>query len=198
MFIPLAVLHQGNRIFKQLRNDTGSAWNALFVNIVPLALIPPIFAYFGSSRTGWLIGADEVVTLSQQMLVLICGCYLVALLGGLVGSAFILKWMAPTYAADRQFAKHLALMSSVATPLVLGSIVHLYPHLVLNMLVVIPMLIWSMYLLYKGLPIVLDTTNEQGMLMASSLIGVLLVGAVTLLGITVVLWTYGVGPTLGI
>ena len=36
------------------------------------------------------------------------------------------------------------------------------------------------------------------MLMASSLVGYLLVAAVSLLGITVVLWGQGIGPRLGI
>jgi len=36
------------------------------------------------------------------------------------------------------------------------------------------------------------------MLMASSLIGYFLVALVSLLGITVVIWGYGIGPTLGI
>jgi hypothetical protein len=36
------------------------------------------------------------------------------------------------------------------------------------------------------------------MLMASSLIGYLLVAAVSLLGITVALWSAGLGPRLGV
>lgn len=44
----------------------------------------------------------------------------------------------------------------------------------------------------------LHTTPERGMLMASSLIGYLLVAFVSLLGITVVLWIYGLGPSMGV
>jgi hypothetical protein len=51
-----------------------------------------------------------------------------------------------------------------------------------------------MYLLYRGLPIVLKTDPARGMLMASSLIAYLLVAWVSLLGITVVLWSHGIGP----
>ena len=65
-------------------------------------------------------------------------------------------------------------------------------------LVLIPTLIWSMYLLYKGLPIVLKITPERGMLMASALIGYLLVAAVSLLGLTVALWGRGIGPSIGV
>jgi hypothetical protein len=68
----------------------------------------------------------------------------------------------------------------------------------INLLVLVPMLIWSLYLLYWGLPIALKTNRERGMLMASSLVAFLLVAAVSLLGLTVVLWTYGIGPRIWI
>jgi hypothetical protein len=58
----------------------------------------------------------------------------------------------------------------------------------------VPALIWSLYLLYWGLPIALKVSPERGMLMASSLVAYLLVAAVSLLGLTVVLWTHGIGP----
>jgi hypothetical protein len=51
-----------------------------------------------------------------------------------------------------------------------------------------------MYLLYRGLPVVLRTDPGRGMLMASALIAYLLVSWVTLLGITAVLWSLGLGP----
>jgi hypothetical protein len=79
-----------------------------------------------------------------------------------------------------------------------ASAVHLFPHVFINVLVLIPTMMWSMYLLYKGIPIVFDTPPERGMLMASSLVGWLLVAAVSLLGISMTLWTLGVGPALGL
>jgi hypothetical protein len=106
--------------------------------------------------------------------------------------------MASTYGADTSLARSLALVTLVGAPLAVGSIVHLYPHAFVNVVVLVPPLLWSMYLLYRGLPIVLKTDAERGMLMASSLIAYLLVSWVTLLGITAVLWSYGVGPTVSI
>ena len=85
-------------------------------------------------------------------------------------------------------------MTLVGAPLAIGSVVHLYPNAFVNVLVLVPTLIWSMYLLYRGLPAVMKTDPGRGMLMASSLIAYLLVSWVTLLGITAVLWSRGVGP----
>ena len=86
----------------------------------------------------------------------------------------------------------------VGAPLMLGSFIHLYPDIFINILAFVPVLVWSMYLLYSGIHVVLHTAPERGMLMASSLIGYLLVAFVSLLGITVMLWSVGIGPILGI
>ena len=90
-----------------------------------------------------------------------------------------------------------ALMAVVGAPLAIGSVIHLYPHAFINLLVLVPTLIWSMYLLYRGLPVVLHTGPNRGMLMASALIAYLLVAAVSLLGVTVALWGSGLGPLIG-
>jgi hypothetical protein len=120
----------------------------------------------------------------------------VLLIFGLLSSAFVAHWMAGTYGADTSYAHSLALMTLVAVPLAVGSIVHLYPNAFFNVIVLVPTLMWSMYLLYRGLPIVLNTDQGRGMLMASALIAYLLVSWVTLLGITAVLWSFGLGPRI--
>ncbi len=197
-FVPIDVLVQGGQLFTRLEQATASASVVVFKDVLPLAVIPPIFLYLGSLQFGWQIGAEDVIRLSQATLLIISVCYFLALLFGFIGLATLLRWMAPTYDATREMGRHLTLVATVATPMVVGSIAHLYPHVFVNMLAIIPVLIWSMFLLYRGLPIVLRTTPQQGMLMASSLIGIVLVAAVTLLGITVVLWTHGFGPSLGL
>jgi hypothetical protein len=60
----------------------------------------------------------------------------------------------------------------------------------------VPVLNWTIYLLYQGLPTVLKTGPGRGMLMASALVGYLLVAWVSLIGITVVLWRLGFGPSI--
>ena len=106
--------------------------------------------------------------------------------------------MASTYGARHSLGCHFALVTIIAAPLVVGSAIHLFPDVFINVLVFIPTLMWSMFLLYKGLPIVLKISPERGMLMASALIGYLLVAVVSLLGLTVALWGRGIGPSLGV
>ena len=198
IFVPVDVLVQGNKLFVHLGQETATALVVVLKDILPLAVLPAVFLYFGSSYSGWQIGAEEAIRISESVLLIVAFCYFLALLLGLIGLAVLLRWMAPTYDATMDLSRHLTLMATVATPMVVGSIAHLYPHVFVNMLVFIPALICSMFLLYRGVPALLQTTPQQGMLMASSLIGIVLVAAVTLLGVTVVLWTYGFGPSLGL
>ena len=169
-----------------------------FKQVLWLALAPPLFVFIGSLNFGWRLGAAEPLYLSGQALTLVGIGYFFALLAGLVGSAVLSKWMASTYGARGGLGRHLLLMAVVAAPFATGSIFHLFPHVFVNMLALIPALLWSLYLLYRGLPVALQTGPERGMLMASALVGCLLVGAVTLLGLTVALWTGGIGPALGV
>ena len=198
MYAPLDVLTEYSSIFEHIRNRQTQASRVFVLELIPLAVLPPIFLYIGTFINGWDIGAEVPVTLSTSMLVFVCLSYFLVLLCGLLGMVVMLRWMAPTYEAELSFQLHLSLVVIIATPMVVGSIAHLYPHIFFNMLVFIPALVWSMYLLYQGVPKVLNTSPQQGMLMASSLIAIVLVGVVTLLGITVVLWTQGLGPSLGL
>ena len=184
--------------FEVLSNTRPKANTVFFKLVIWLAATPPVLAYIGGSRFGWRLGAEEPLFLAQDVLAKISLGYFVGLLFGFVSSAVIAKWMASTYGARSSLGIHYAMITIVSAPLVVGSIIHLYPHVFINVIVLVPALIWSMYLLYKGLPIVLRISPERGMLMASSLIAYLLVAFVSLLGVMVVLWGRGFGPAVGI
>ncbi|MEQ8407832.1 MAG: Yip1 family protein [Gammaproteobacteria bacterium] len=197
-----------NLLFKSLYNPVDSFRDLSQVDPAPLQillrysiwllLLPPFFAWIGASNFGWRLGAEEPLRLPADALLVISIGYLLVLLFGLVSTAFISRWMASTYGANKSLGRHLALVTMVGQPLAVASIAHLFPDVLVNVLVLIPTMIWSMYLLYKGIPIALETPPERGMLMASSLVGWLLVAAVSLLGISMALWALGVGPLLGV
>jgi hypothetical protein len=192
------LLFQPTAVFEELSDTRPEPHIIFFKYIVWLAIIPPVFSFIGASNFGWRLGAAEPLFVPTGELVMISMAYFFALVFGFVSTAIVAQWMALTYGARHSLGIHFALVTIIAAPLVVGSAIHLFPSVFINIVVLIPTLMWSMYLLYKGLPIVLKINPERGMLMASALIGYLLVAAVSLLGITVALWGRGIGPSIGV
>ena len=185
-------------VFEELSDTRPDPHIVFFRYLIWFAVLPPLFAYIGAANFGWRIGAAEPLYLPGGDLVIISIIYFFVLLFGFVSTALVAQWMAATYGARDSMGIHFALVVIVAAPLVAGSVVHLFPHIFINVIALIPILMWSMYLLYRGLPVVLKISPERGMLMASALIGYLLVAAVSILGISVALWGRGIGPSIGV
>ncbi len=162
-----------------------------------LGMIPPLCAWLGAALFGWRFGIGEPLRVGVATLLAVSAAYYLALLGGYRLAAFLSRWMAPTYGADTRAGLHAALVAIVGTPLMLGGILHLYPLLPLNLLCLIPAMLWSAYLLYTGIPVLFGIDASRGMLMASAILGVFFVAVVALAGLTMVMWTHGVGPDIG-
>ena len=162
-----------------------------------LGLIPPLCAFFGADNFGWRLGAGAPIPVSAELAAAVSAAYYLFLLGGFVFAALLMRWMAPTYAARQDLESHAVLLAAAGAPLMLGGIAHLYPQLAVNLMLLIPAMMWSAAILYAGLPIVLQTSADRGMLMATSMLGVFFVAACALLTLAVFLWTLGIGPDIG-
>lgn len=193
----LSVLFRPKAVFDDLALAEPSPLRVFFKFLIWFALLPPLFAYLGGKRYGWDLGAATPLQLQDRELLTVSSLYFLVLLAFLISTAFISRWMSATYGARQSLGVHMAMVAILAAPIAFGSVIHLYPHVFINLLVLIPALIWAMYLLYAGLPIALGITPERGILMASSLVAWLLVAFVSLLGITVGLWAHGLGPSIG-
>ena len=190
------VLFAPRAVFEDLRERRPSPSRVFWGFALWLCALPPLFAWFGTSRHGWQLGA-EPLELSRYDTTMVSLAYFAALVFGFLSTAMITRWMARTYNASESTGRCFALVAIIGAPLAVASVVHLWPYAFINVLVLVPALIWSMYLLYRGLPVVLKTGPNRGMLMASALIAFLLVAWVSLLGIMVVLWGWGLGPRVG-
>lgn len=186
------------RIFRELAGAERPRIRAIQRYLPPLLLIPPACAALGGIVFGWRLGAPEPLYLDTAQAVTVSLLYLIALCFGFFSTVALARWMGVTYGAEGSYRVYVALFTVVCAPLAVASLAHLFPHVFFNVLVMIPAVIWSMGLLYRGLPVVLHIPPERGMLMSSALVGWLLVAAVSLLGISAGLWTAGLGPAIRI
>jgi hypothetical protein len=194
----LDLLVAPGQVLRELARDGSALADRLQYLLVLLLLLPPLFSCIGGVVFGWRLGASEPLLLELEQGITISFFYFLSLCFGFFGTVFIARWMGQTYGAEAPLSRYFSFFVVVCAPLSVASVAHLFPHVFLNVLVLIPTLIWCMALLYRGLPVVLQIPPERGMLMSSALVGWLLVAAVSLLGLSVGLWTVGLGPSIRI
>ncbi|RPG44119.1 MAG: YIP1 family protein [Gammaproteobacteria bacterium TMED163] len=162
-FLLLKAFYKSFKAFTELAKVDPSPISIIFRYLLWLMLLPPLSSLIGAANFGWRLGANEPLMMGPNTLILISVGYFFVLLFGLVTTAIIGCWMAGTCGASESLGRHFALITIVAQPLAIASIAHLFPDVLVNVLILIPTLIWSMYLLYKDIPIALDTPPERGM-----------------------------------
>ena len=177
-----------------LRDEECSVGRCLATHTAFLAAIPPICGFIGTAFIGWRIGVGPPVRLTVDSALMIAVLYYFALLVAVVSIGALINWMGKTYDAEQPMSRSITLASYIATPLFLIGVFQLYPILWLNMILGLPALAYSVYLLYTGVPIMMDVSTERGFLFSSAVLAVGLVTLVAMLATTVILWGFGFEP----
>jgi len=177
----------------EIRNEHGSALKCFLENALILAAIPAVCAYIGATLVGWDIGERSFKFTVESTIPLIIGFYLASL-----AAVFILgqsiHWMAATYGTKQDLSTCISLATSIATPLFLCGIFALAPVPWLIFLSGLCAIVYSVYLLYTGIPIVMNVNQEKGFLFSSAVLTMALVIVVGILVTTVSLWSMGLAP----
>ncbi len=164
-------------------------------HILLVALIPTVCMFYATAYLGWSIGVGEPIKLTVQSALTISIATYFALVAGVFCLALLANWMSQTFGAEKNFTHSLELAAYTATPLFMVGFSALYPELWFIMSVGFVGLAWAIYLLYSGVPILMHIPEEQGFIYSSSLVTVGLVLLVAIMASTVMLWSYGMGPS---
>jgi hypothetical protein len=178
------------KIRDQQKNNSGSPAAHVFI----LALIPAISGYIGTTQVGWRIGVGEPIRITGDSAFSIAVIYYLALLVGIFSIGWVIHLLGKAYEVERPLPLCIALAAYTATPLFLIGIMQVYPVLWLNMLLGLPALAYTVYLLYSGLPVMMEIPVERGFLYSSAVLAVGLVALVALLAMTALLWGMGLQP----
>lgn len=162
--------------------------------ILILALIGPVAGYYGTTSNGWQIGTSEAVKLTSQSALTIAILYYLAVVVSVVGLGYMVRWMCKTYGGNSTLEQCVALSTYVATPIFLVGIVEIFPILWINLVIGLAGLSYAVYLLYSGVPIMMDISEDKGFLMSSALLAIGMVALVSLLAITALMWGFGFSP----
>ena len=183
--------NEWKKIRENLENNTCQYTMLVFL----LALLPPISGFIGTTQFGWQIGTAAPVKLTVSSALTISVGYYFAIVLGIFVMGYVIKWMGQTYVKSVRLSEAVALAAFVSVPLLLVGIFEIFPILWVNFLVGLVALAYSVYLLYSGLPIVMDIPKEKGFLYASAILGFGMVALVGMLVVTALLWGIGIEPS---
>lgn len=181
--------------WKQIRVQRRSKAGEFFSHVPFVALIPTVAFYYGVTQVGWSLGDGPLVFLTESSATVLCVIsYFAALVCvWLFGEA--INWMTSTYSEDSINPHHgMALAVYVTTPLFLAGAAAAVPILWLNAGVALLAACYSVYLIYEGIPILMNIEKERGFLYASSILTVALVMLVSLRIGTVLVWVMFFSP----
>ena len=180
--------------WEKIRLEVSSVQKLFAGYALILAAIAPLCALIGTTTLGWRIGGGEAVRLTTTSATQMAIAFYLAILMATFCIGKMIHWMSQTYGASQPLPLCMALAVYSATPLFLIGIVQLVPTLWLNFIVGLPALGYTVYLLYAGVPVVMQIPTERAYLFSTSILAVGLVTLVGLLAVTAGLWGVGIGP----
>lgn len=164
------------------------------IHILTVSLIPAICSYYATAHIGWTIGVGDPIKISADSAQLMAVSMYIGLIVGVFALAYLIQWMAKTFDAKPDFVQALELAAYTATPLLMVGITALFPVLWFVALAGIIAVSYSVYLLYSGVPIMMNIPEDKGFIYSSSVVTCGLVLLVTLMAATAMMWTMGFGP----
>ena len=196
MFIQhiIGLLTDPTRQWEKIREQYQSGSGNPVGHVLILALIPAVSGYIGTTQVGWRIGVGEPIRITGDSAMSIAIIYYIALLVGIFSVGWVIHLLDKAYEVQKPLPLCIALAAYTATPLFLIGLMQVYPVLWLNMLMGLPALAYTVYLLYSGLPIMMEIPAERGFLYSSAVLAVGLVALVAMLAMTALLWGMGLQP----
>jgi hypothetical protein len=160
-----------------------------------MAILPAVAFYYGTTQVGWSVGEHgETIKLTTQSARQICILFYLTMVACVAAIGYFIHWMSDTYGAESSITKGIVIASLSATPMFIAGLTGFYPLLWLDMLVGVVAVCWAVYLLYLGIPIVMNIPEERGFLFSSAVLGVALVILICLMVGSVILWDFGAAP----
>ncbi len=190
----IGILFSPTNEWAKIRDSNKSVVGHFLSYILIIALLPPVAWYFGSTQIGWDIG-ERNVRITADSAIQISVLFYLAIVIGTGGLGYMVHWMSETYEAHTSTVdKGIAVAAYTLTPLFVAGAIGFYPLLWIDIIIGCAAAAYTVYLLYIGVPIVMEIPKERGFLFASAMVAVGLVASAALLGATVILWEMGAMP----
>ena len=190
------IFSRPNSEWINIRGERDSKYTEFLSTVPLLALIPAVAFFIGVTEVGWqLSSGGPVVSLTAGSAFVLCLLSYISALIGVWCFGEMINWMRKTYSDEPADARMGMAMAVYATaPLFVAGVAGFWPNVWFNVMVMFMAGAYSVYLIYRGMPILMDIPKERAFMYSTSVITVALVMLVSLRAGTAVLWSMGFGP----
>lgn len=185
----MGVFYHPHKEWRAIRSEHYSTMHVFLAQISILAAIPAIALFIGTTQVGWSVTGSEFVKLSIGSALPAALALYVAMWVAVGFIAYTIHWMEKTYGGNVGVDECMVLTAFTATPLFLSGVVGLYPMLWFNVIVGLIALCYTVYLLYTGVPEIMQIPEDRAFFFSTSILTVGLVVLVGLIAATVILWS---------
>jgi len=184
----MGVLYHPKKEWSAIRNEHYSTMHVFLSQISILAAIPAVALFIGTTQIGWTLTGSDYVRLSISSALPAAIAFYIAMWVAVGFIAYAVHWMEKTYGGNVNFDECMVLVTFTATPLFIAGLAGLYPMLWFNVIVGLAALSYSIYLLYTGVPEIMQIPEDRAFFFSTSILTVGLVVLVGLLAATAILW----------
>ncbi len=178
----------------EIKKENYSVSHVYFSHLIFLAALPPLALLIGTTQVGWSLSGTSYIKLTMDSAIPIAVAFYFALLVGVWFMAYCVHWMEKTFGADASMERCIVFTVFTSTPMFFAGLAGLLPILWLDFFVVLAAVVYTVYLLYIGVPIFMDIPEERGFIFASSILTVGLCVLVGMMAVTVIMWGMGFQP----
>lgn len=192
---PISVLLTPTKHWQLFASKTHSQLKTVIPYLLIMALLPSVSWFYGTTQVGWQIDdGSDVIRLTEASALKIA----IAMYGALIFAVVVLgvfcHWMSRTFNSESSNLKGISLVALTATPFFIFSLAGFYPSLEIDIALGIIAIVWWVYLLFTGLPIAMNIPKDQGFMYAAALMTAAFTIFISMLGVTTILWGFGVTP----
>lgn len=184
----MGVFYHPKREWRSIRNERYTIMHLFLSKISLLAAIPALSLFIGTTQIGWSLGGTEFIKLSVSSALPAAIAFYFAMWIAVGFISWAIHWMEKTYGGSVSYEQCVTLTTFTATPLFLSGLAGLYPMLWFNVIVGMIALAYTVYLLYIGVPEIMQIPEDRAFFFATSILTVGLCVLVGLLAATAILW----------
>jgi len=166
------LVYQPQRAWRRIRRQNYTLIHCYTAQLIWLALILPVSFFIGSTQMGWSHGGSAYHTLTIDSALSVAIAMYISILLGVAGLAAGIYWMEKTYGSRSSFDTCMVLATFVASPVLIAGVVALLPILWLGVGVMMAAATMSCYLMFIGVPVMMNVSEERGFFFSVSIVTV--------------------------